>query len=261
MTTQGKPRAGTSGPREDVRIFDCIPRDGEDGQFKVFNYRHLASEIASETPPHLITPPPELSQSETYTGELDKKRLRAEMRAEWEMRKADRFRLIKGRQSEDEREGFKEEPGAHPSLNGESSEERICALDKGIARPPQKPDPAALPPDMETHGATMAMVMDWSPSFCLACDRQTDGAVFCSEACRQAEYEAAERKTSPYLNPEFLAASLRMRSKSKKQFRAENRKGAVSVLRSDEEMGTSSYGSLEVLPVSLHLPILVQCHC
>ena len=54
MTTQGKARAGTSGPREDVQIFDYIPRDGEDGQFKVFNYRHLASEIASETPRTLL---------------------------------------------------------------------------------------------------------------------------------------------------------------------------------------------------------------
>jgi hypothetical protein len=54
MTTQGKARAGTSGPREDVQIFDYIPRDGEDGQFKLFNYRHLASEIASETPRTLL---------------------------------------------------------------------------------------------------------------------------------------------------------------------------------------------------------------
>ncbi len=33
--------------------------------------------------------------------------------------------------------------------------------------------------------------MDWSPDFCLACDRQTDGNVYCSEACRLAEYEVA----------------------------------------------------------------------
>jgi len=33
--------------------------------------------------------------------------------------------------------------------------------------------------------------MDWSPDFCLACDRQTDGNVYCSEACRLAEYEKA----------------------------------------------------------------------
>jgi hypothetical protein len=35
----------------------------------------------------------------------------------------------------------------------------------------------------------MSFDMDWSPDFCLACDRQTDGKVYCSEACRLAEYE------------------------------------------------------------------------
>lgn len=33
--------------------------------------------------------------------------------------------------------------------------------------------------------------MDWSPEYCLACDRQTDGKAYCSEACRLAEYERA----------------------------------------------------------------------
>ena len=56
MKTHGKPRAGTSGPREDVQIFEYIARDGDDGQFKLFKYSHLASEIASETPrPGLAT--------------------------------------------------------------------------------------------------------------------------------------------------------------------------------------------------------------
>ena len=36
---------------------------------------------------------------------------------------------------------------------------------------------------------SMTFDMDWSPDFCLACDRQTDGNVYCSEACRLAEYE------------------------------------------------------------------------
>ena len=35
----------------------------------------------------------------------------------------------------------------------------------------------------------MSSNMDWSPDFCLACDKQTDGNVYCSEACRLAEYE------------------------------------------------------------------------
>lgn len=34
--------------------------------------------------------------------------------------------------------------------------------------------------------------MNWSPDFCLACDRQTDGGVYCGEACRLAEYEKAK---------------------------------------------------------------------
>ncbi|RDL39144.1 Uncharacterized protein BP5553_03484 [Venustampulla echinocandica] len=37
----------------------------------------------------------------------------------------------------------------------------------------------------------MSLDMDWSPDYCLACDKQTDGAVYCSEACRLAEYETA----------------------------------------------------------------------
>ena len=37
----------------------------------------------------------------------------------------------------------------------------------------------------------MSFDMDWSPNFCLACDRQTEGNVYCSEACRLAEYEQA----------------------------------------------------------------------
>jgi len=37
----------------------------------------------------------------------------------------------------------------------------------------------------------MTMDIDWSPDFCLACDKQTDGRVYCSEACRLAEYEVA----------------------------------------------------------------------
>ena len=32
-------------------------------------------------------------------------------------------------------------------------------------------------------------IMEWSLDFCLACDKQCDGHVYCSEACRLAEYE------------------------------------------------------------------------
>lgn len=33
--------------------------------------------------------------------------------------------------------------------------------------------------------------VDWSLDYCLACDKQTNGGVYCSEACRLAEYENA----------------------------------------------------------------------
>ncbi|KAF5874852.1 uncharacterized protein Bfra_003301 [Botrytis fragariae] len=42
----------------------------------------------------------------------------------------------------------------------------------------------------------MSFDMEWSPDFCLACDRQTDGSVYCSEACRLAEYEKASSSDS-----------------------------------------------------------------
>lgn len=33
------------------------------------------------------------------------------------------------------------------------------------------------------------MSSDWAHPFCLSCDKQTDGATYCSESCRLAEYE------------------------------------------------------------------------
>jgi hypothetical protein len=44
--------------------------------------------------------------------------------------------------------------------------------------------------------------MEWSLDFCLACDKQCDGHVYCSEACRLAEYE---KSSSP--SPSGSAAS------------------------------------------------------
>jgi len=46
--------------------------------------------------------------------------------------------------------------------------------------------------------------MEWSPAFCLACDRQTDGNVYCSEACRLAEYEVASNASSTASSPTSL---------------------------------------------------------
>lgn len=33
------------------------------------------------------------------------------------------------------------------------------------------------------------MSLDWTHEFCLACDKQTDGATYCSESCRLADFE------------------------------------------------------------------------
>ncbi|KAK4234815.1 hypothetical protein C8A03DRAFT_46922 [Achaetomium macrosporum] len=41
--------------------------------------------------------------------------------------------------------------------------------------------------------ASPTMSLDWTHQFCLGCDKQTDGATYCSESCRLADYE----KTSP----------------------------------------------------------------
>lgn len=44
--------------------------------------------------------------------------------------------------------------------------------------------------------------MEWSLDFCLACDKQTDGHVYCSEACRLAEYEKSSSTAgSPASSP------------------------------------------------------------
>lgn len=50
--------------------------------------------------------------------------------------------------------------------------------------------------------------IDWSHSFCLACDRQTDGDVYCSEACRLAEYEAGSQPSSAASSPIYPQSGL-----------------------------------------------------
>jgi hypothetical protein len=51
---------------------------------------------------------------------------------------------------------------------------------------------------------TMAQEIDWSPSYCLACDRQTDTSAYCSESCRLAEYESS---ASPSSSPSWPSHS------------------------------------------------------
>ena len=37
----------------------------------------------------------------------------------------------------------------------------------------------------------------WSPDFCLACDRQISGGVYCSQACRLTEFETSSHGSEP----------------------------------------------------------------
>lgn len=57
---------------------------------------------------------------------------------------------------------------------------------------------------VDTRTTTMTNGMEWSNSFCLACDKQTDGDVYCSEACRLAEYKVASTRRN--FGKDLLAA-------------------------------------------------------
>lgn len=41
------------------------------------------------------------------------------------------------------------------------------------------------------------MEMDWTPDFCLACDRQTSGGAYCSQSCRLADLENSSNGSEP----------------------------------------------------------------
>jgi len=49
------------------------------------------------------------------------------------------------------------------------------------------------------------MSFDWTHQFCLACDKQTDGATYCSESCRLADYE--KTSSAPSSGPSSPAFS------------------------------------------------------
>ncbi|GAB1313316.1 Life-span regulatory factor domain-containing protein [Madurella fahalii] len=40
------------------------------------------------------------------------------------------------------------------------------------------------------------MSLEWTHEFCLSCDKQTDGATYCSESCRLADYEKTSSSPS-----------------------------------------------------------------
>ncbi|KAJ4424500.1 hypothetical protein N0V82_000824 [Gnomoniopsis sp. IMI 355080] len=51
------------------------------------------------------------------------------------------------------------------------------------------------------------MSFDWTHSYCLNCDKQTDGTTYCSESCRLAEYEQSSTPSSGPSSPAFNSPS------------------------------------------------------
>ncbi|KAF3766117.1 hypothetical protein M406DRAFT_356207 [Cryphonectria parasitica EP155] len=47
------------------------------------------------------------------------------------------------------------------------------------------------------------MSFDWDHSYCLNCDKQTDGTTYCSESCRLAEYEQSAAPSTGPSSPAF----------------------------------------------------------
>lgn len=58
------------------------------------------------------------------------------------------------------------------------------------------------------------MSFDWTHSYCLNCDKQTDGTTYCSESCRLAEYEQASAPSTGPSSPAFGGPSYPWPSRS-----------------------------------------------
>ncbi|KAI2466819.1 hypothetical protein F4781DRAFT_335900 [Annulohypoxylon bovei var. microspora] len=54
----------------------------------------------------------------------------------------------------------------------------------------------------------MSSDLSWEPEYCLACDRQTDGATYCSESCRLSDFEKTSSTAStPVTTPGLTSPS------------------------------------------------------
>ncbi|KAK8039131.1 hypothetical protein PG993_007542 [Apiospora rasikravindrae] len=56
----------------------------------------------------------------------------------------------------------------------------------------------------------MSFDQSWDHQFCLSCDRQTDGATYCSESCRLSDFESSSPSTmmnTGASSPGFAASS------------------------------------------------------
>ncbi|KAI8624035.1 hypothetical protein F5Y19DRAFT_481056 [Xylariaceae sp. FL1651] len=47
----------------------------------------------------------------------------------------------------------------------------------------------------------------WEPEYCLACDRQTDNAIYCSESCRLSDFENSSTSPSSVSSPGLAGPS------------------------------------------------------
>ncbi|OTA96750.1 hypothetical protein M434DRAFT_95879 [Hypoxylon sp. CO27-5] len=53
----------------------------------------------------------------------------------------------------------------------------------------------------------MSSDLSWEPEFCLACDKQTDGTTYCSEACKLSDFEKTASTTSTPASTPGIASS------------------------------------------------------
>ncbi|OTA53424.1 hypothetical protein K449DRAFT_217541 [Hypoxylon sp. EC38] len=54
----------------------------------------------------------------------------------------------------------------------------------------------------------MSSDLSWEPEFCLACDKQTDGTTYCSEACKLSDFEkTASTSSTPASTPGIASPS------------------------------------------------------
>lgn len=60
----------------------------------------------------------------------------------------------------------------------------------------------------------MTMDSNWSPDYCLACDRQTSAGAYCSQACRLADLETSSCASSEASSPSLEESSFWARSTS-----------------------------------------------
>ncbi|KAI1761705.1 hypothetical protein GGR53DRAFT_460006 [Hypoxylon sp. FL1150] len=53
----------------------------------------------------------------------------------------------------------------------------------------------------------MSSQLSWEPEYCLACDRQTDGATYCSESCRLSDFEKTSSSNTTASSPGAAGSS------------------------------------------------------